>query len=89
MKSAEIDMALHALTHPRRKAKDEEPKKEAHPDAGKELSVTRLHDGSLHYSVSGVEGSTEDLDEVHDLLEKEFGEPNEGEEQEEHAERGT
>jgi len=80
----DLDSALHTFTHPGPKKVE---KKE--PEVEKELHVRKLHDGSYHHTVSHHpygerrEGSTHDLDEIHDLLEEHFREQKEGEEHDE------
>lgn len=86
MKREDLDSALHTLTHSRHKeAVKDEPRS---AEVLKELHIRKLHDGSLHHTLhheNGLrsEGSTHDLDDVHDALEEHFGEPNTDEEESE------
>jgi hypothetical protein len=84
----DLDTAFHALTHREaHKPRSVEVAKEE-PRVLKELHIRKLHDGSLHHTLhheNGMreEGSTHDLDDVHDALEEHFGEPNTDEEESE------
>lgn len=80
----DLEAALHTMAHPRQKEPAYDPKRLEH-DEVKELHVKRLHDGTfshvLHDGTSPArEGSTADLDDVHDAIEEHFGTPNDGEE---------
>jgi hypothetical protein len=84
----DLDSALHTFAHPH--AKGREARKQDEPRVLKELHIKQLHDGTFYHTLhheNGLreEGSTGDLDSVHDALEEHFGEPNAGE-QEEHEE---
>lgn len=87
----DLEMVHHTLTNPRRRA-EESKEHDQGAEAEKELHVKKLHDGSYHHTVSHPygerrEGSTHDLDDIHDLLEEHFGEPNADEQEGEHEAR--
>jgi hypothetical protein len=81
----DLEMALHTMTHPRKKELAKDEKKSEHEEK-KEFHVTRLHDGTFHHVLhDGMErdkeGSTADLDDVHDRLEEAYRTPNDGEQE--------
>ena len=87
---ADLDSALHTLTHPHRKVEDHQ--REAPTKPMRHFHAHELHDGTYHVEKDHGEGpmetgSANDLDEVHDHLEEMMGTPNEGEQEgEEHKE---
>ncbi len=80
----DLEVALHTMNHHRQKEPAKEEKQADHEEL-KEFHVKRLHDGTFSHVLHdgtgpGREGSTPDLNDIHDALEQHFGTPNDAEE---------